>query len=233
MTLPDLPYDLRVPAAAGGLPKTNSGPARAKGVQIPPNPKYPQVVLYDQYNNAGANASSSQDFEAAFDLSTTSLPTTSSCPAARIGRWSRLTRMECTSTAGPAASFNVRFYTNGAGNLPGTLVEARLAQSYVQGGTTFSITLSPAVALAPGTYWVSVQARKDFCQRPVGMDRPDGAVQRHGSLAKPRWRLRGLPYLDSKADLHSHRKRTRPGLPAQRDDRRRDAYAYANAGRLH
>ena len=49
------------------MPETNSGPTGAHGVQIPSAPTYPQVVLYDQYNNAGPNATSSQDFEAAFD----------------------------------------------------------------------------------------------------------------------------------------------------------------------
>src|SRR5205823_1605453 len=54
-----------------------------------------------------------------------------------------------------------RFYTN-SGGLPGTLVESRIGMSYVQVGSTFTVTLSPAVSLAAGTYWVSVQARQDF-----------------------------------------------------------------------
>ena len=68
MTLPNLPYDVRVPAAAGGPAQNYQWPRyvyRRSG--FCQQPKYPQVVLYDQYNNAGANATSSQDFEAAFD----------------------------------------------------------------------------------------------------------------------------------------------------------------------
>jgi hypothetical protein len=163
VTMPDLPYDLRVPAAAGGLPKTSSGPAGAHAVQMPSAPKYPQVILYDQYNNPGPNASSSQDFEAAFDPFDDELADDFIVPGGQS--WS-VESVDADGVyfngLGPALSFNVRFYTNAGGNLPGTLVESRIGQSYVQGGSTFSITLSPAVNLAAGTYWVSVQCRMDF-----------------------------------------------------------------------
>src|SRR5436189_3724056 len=54
--VPDLP--------ASQLPKATSGPAGAHALTVPPAPQAPQVILYDQYNNAGTNATSSQDFEA-------------------------------------------------------------------------------------------------------------------------------------------------------------------------
>src|SRR5712692_3453017 len=42
---------VRIPALpASQLPKTTSGPAGAHRVHIPPAPRFPQVVLYDQYN---------------------------------------------------------------------------------------------------------------------------------------------------------------------------------------
>src|SRR5207249_11583606 len=57
-----------VPALpASQLPKATSGPAGAHTITVPPAPQAPQVILYDQYNNAGTNATSSQDFEASLD----------------------------------------------------------------------------------------------------------------------------------------------------------------------
>src|SRR5207247_10512223 len=57
-----------VPALpASQLPKATSGPAGAHVITVPPAPQAPQVILYDQYNNAGTNATSSQDFEASLD----------------------------------------------------------------------------------------------------------------------------------------------------------------------
>jgi hypothetical protein len=42
--------------------------------------------------------------------------------------------------------------------VPGTLIHQRLDQPFVPDGGTFSITLSTPVHLAPGYYWVAVQA---------------------------------------------------------------------------
>ena len=59
------PYDVR---SAPSLPRMSQVPQRTSGVRaahvipIPPPPKAPQVVLYDQYNNAGANATLSATF---------------------------------------------------------------------------------------------------------------------------------------------------------------------------
>src|SRR5437762_4596717 len=48
------------------LPTTTSGP-NVPNFSLPPVPKLPAVTLYDQYNNAGTNATVSQDFETAND----------------------------------------------------------------------------------------------------------------------------------------------------------------------
>src|SRR6266481_124990 len=56
---PSLPRTSQVPTAS-----TYTGP---RPLRILPQPKLPRVVLYDQYDNAGANATGSQDFETAFD----------------------------------------------------------------------------------------------------------------------------------------------------------------------
>src|SRR6476660_4570673 len=45
-------------------PNKNSGSSGAHFIHVPGAPAFPQVVLYDQYDNAAANATSSQDFEA-------------------------------------------------------------------------------------------------------------------------------------------------------------------------
>ena len=65
------------------------------------------------------------------------------------------------SSGGPAASFHVFFYANAAGDLPGTVVATRLANSYT-GGANAVITLTSPVSLTAGTYWVAVQSRQDF-----------------------------------------------------------------------
>ena len=63
---------------------------------------------------------------------------------------------------GPAASVNVRFFSNGSGELPGTLVGERLAQSYTGEDGNLNVDLAAPVGLETGTYWVSVQANLDF-----------------------------------------------------------------------
>ena len=56
----------------------------------------------------------------------------------------------------------MRFYSEGSGSLPGTLVAERLAQGYSGEEANLDIDLAAAVALGAGTYWVSVQANLDF-----------------------------------------------------------------------
>src|SRR5437879_4141658 len=51
--------------AQAGKPQV-SGPAHGAPGNLPP-PVAPNVILYDQYNNAGANSTVSQDFETAND----------------------------------------------------------------------------------------------------------------------------------------------------------------------
>ena len=62
---------------------------------------------------------------------------------------------------GPASSFNIYFYQNGAGNLPGTLMAAFMDLPYTGGPPDFLICLPYPFGVAAGTYWVSVQARQD------------------------------------------------------------------------
>jgi hypothetical protein len=68
---------------------------------------------------------------------------------------------EYSAGGGPASSFNVYFYLNGSGNLPGAQVHAFENLSYTGTPPDFVICL-PLFSLAPGTYWVSVQANQDL-----------------------------------------------------------------------
>ena len=68
---------------------------------------------------------------------------------------------EYSAGGGPASSFNIYFYQNGAGNLPGTLIGAFMNLPYVETLPEFLICLPYPFPVSPGTYWVSVQARQD------------------------------------------------------------------------
>src|SRR5439155_11475966 len=60
-----LPYDVRPGPAlprTSQVPQTTSGPAGAHLLRVLPQPRLPRVVLYDQYDNAGANATLSATF---------------------------------------------------------------------------------------------------------------------------------------------------------------------------
>jgi hypothetical protein len=122
-------------------------------------PANPQVVLYDQMNDPASNVTS-QDFETANDSFDNQAADDFTVTAPG---W-RITSVEVDgqfNVGGPAEGFNVRFYAD-AGALPGTLVAERLVQPYTGGTGVVDITLAAPVDLAPGPYWVSVQARMDF-----------------------------------------------------------------------
>ena len=149
---------------ASQLPTTTSGAAGIHAIRILPMPQSPQVVLYDQYNNASLTASNSQDFEAAFDPFDDFLADDFVVPGGQTWNVESIDAdgipFNCSGSCVPN-SFNVFFYTN-SGGLPGTQVYSATAQSFVIGGSTYSITLTVPAVLTAGTYWVSVQARMDF-----------------------------------------------------------------------
>ncbi len=122
------------------------------------------VVLYDQYNNQGAAQIDSQDFEPAYDPFDAQAADDFVVPAGQTWNVNGVDVDGQYSGGGPAASVHVYFYANGAGNLPAAPVATRLANPYTPGPAAgdFVITLTSPVTLAPGTYWVSVQARQDF-----------------------------------------------------------------------
>ena len=146
-----LPYDVpsvpKLPRMSD-VPQTTSGVGAAHVLPIPRAPKAPQVVLYDQYDNASANATSSQDFEAAFDPFDDQLADDFVVPGGQTWNVESIDAdgipFNCSGSCIPD-SFNVRFYTDSAG-LPGTQIYEATGQSFSIAGSTYSITLStPAV----------------------------------------------------------------------------------------
>src|SRR5262249_33113610 len=63
---------------------------------------------------------------------------------------------------GAASSVSVFFYVNAPGNLPGAAVASQTGIAYTGSAGDLSIPLTSPVVLAPGTYWLSVQAKQDF-----------------------------------------------------------------------
>ena len=132
---------------------------RAKGVPLPP--RAPQVVLYDQYNNAGTNATLSATFTD-FPTFSADLADDFSVPTGQT--W---TIMSVDADGvyfngpGPANSWNIYIYAN-AGGMPGAVVFSALNQPVVVSGTTYTVNLTTPAVLTCGTYWVESQANMTF-----------------------------------------------------------------------
>lgn len=127
-----------------------------------PAPLAPNVVLYDQYDNIGANATGSQDFESAYDAFDDFVADDFVVPA---GQTWNVDEVDIGGGyfgfPGPVAGFHVFIYQDSAG-LPGTQVYSALDQSYTGTDPDFVITLATPASLPEGTYWISVQAHMDF-----------------------------------------------------------------------
>jgi hypothetical protein len=129
-----------------------------------PVPEFSFVVLHDQYDNATIEEPVdiiSQDAETAFDFFDSQAADDFIVPAGQTWEISEVDVLGRYDGPGPAGSFHVFFYDNGAGNLPGTLIESRPANPYT-GNSDFVITLTSPVILSEGHYWVSVQSRQDI-----------------------------------------------------------------------
>jgi hypothetical protein len=124
------------------------------------------TVLYDQYDNFATEEPvniPSQDAETALDFFDSQAADDFVVPAGQTWQVTEVDVLGEYDSSGPAASFHVFFYENGAGDLPGTLVANRLESPYT-GSSDFVITLTEPVTLPEGHYWVSVQARQDITQ---------------------------------------------------------------------
>jgi N-acetylneuraminic acid mutarotase len=117
-------------------------------------PKAPAAVLYDQYDNSTGTA-----FESNLHVDDPSFVDYMADDFVVPGgeTWT-ITEVDAMGLQfGPGgATFNVAFYTNGAGNLPDTEVYSTNNGTYTTNGIDFVITIPPAI-LTSGTYWVLVQ----------------------------------------------------------------------------
>src|SRR5215471_13614573 len=133
----------------------------AHKLPILPMPQAPQVVLYDQYNNASPNATRSTSF--------TDLPTFSTDLADDFvvpgGQTWNVQSIDADGRyffgPGPAIDWNVFIYTD-SGGLPGTQIFGATHQPVVVVGTTFTVNLPVAAVLSAGTYWIEIQANMTF-----------------------------------------------------------------------
>jgi N-acetylneuraminic acid mutarotase len=121
----------------------------------------PQVVLYDQYNNAGTDATVSATF-------TDSPPHNSDLADDFVvpgGQTWHVQEIVAEGVyfngTGPAIDWNVFFYTNNAG-FPGTQIYSAAHQPAAQSGTMFMVNLPAPAVLNAGTYWVEIQANMNF-----------------------------------------------------------------------
>src|SRR5262245_53595687 len=70
---------------------------------------------------------------------------------------------EYSQGGGPASAFNVYFYRDAPGHLPGEQIVALLNQPYTGTPPDFTIDFpTPLGLFDPGTYWISVQAVQNF-----------------------------------------------------------------------
>ena len=146
------------------LPQKVSGVCTAPIIPVPRPPKAPQVVLYDQYDNAGANATFSGTYTdlTGFDADLADdfvVPTGQTWNVESID--SDGVYFNGSAPAVFIHSFNVFIYTDNGG-LPGSQIFSTTNQPWVQSGSTFTVNLSPAAVLSPGTYWIEIQANMTF-----------------------------------------------------------------------
>jgi hypothetical protein len=162
------PADPAGAVASAAHPPLKSAPGAPLVRIILPNPAAPSYVLYDQINNASAYGSSSQQFEPASAAYNDQAADDFTVPSGQ--NW-QITEVDVQgyyfSGNGPAASFNVYFYSSVASGtyaIPGAAVYTATAQSYVNTAGIFAITLtSPPVLYGSATnYFVSVQAVQDL-----------------------------------------------------------------------
>jgi hypothetical protein len=162
-----------VAAVTGGpIGAQSSAPTASVAVdrEVTPPPDaeaIPGAILYNQYNNPGANALTSQNFEAIYDSYDSFLA--DDFMAGTNQAW-RITGVDVDGQysvpGGPADSFNVFIHRNDPTNLPKEPAAiTRLNQAYTLIGTnTFRITISPPMFIprvGNRHLWISVQANMD------------------------------------------------------------------------
>ena len=138
-----------------------TGSTAAHQLPVLPIPKGPQVVLYDQYDNGGPNATRSTSFSDLPDFST-DLADDFVVPA---GQTWNVQSIDADGSylygPGPANGWNVFIYADNAG-LPGAQIFSATNQPVVVIGTTFTVNLATPAILSAGTYWIEIQANMTF-----------------------------------------------------------------------
>ena len=115
-------------------------------------------------DNMGTNATVSQNFETANNAFDNQGADDFVVPSTQIWTVQQVVvKGVYFNGPGPAASFNVTFYSNTA-SFPGATVAGGTysALAYTNAAGIFTIPLTTPLVLPPGTYWVSVQANMDF-----------------------------------------------------------------------
>ena len=148
-------------SADAGLPTTSSGkrPVRAPAA-APLSPT--DVVLYTQIDNDSGVGVVSQDFEAMYDNFDSEGADDFVVPDGV--NWA-VTSVTANGVyfngTGPAAAVNLTIFADNAG-APGAAECAYPLQTPADSAGVFIFTLPTTCYLAPGTYWIDVQARLDF-----------------------------------------------------------------------
>ena len=125
---------------------------------------FPSIyTLYDQYNSAGIEWISSQDFELAWNAFDSFAADDFVVPTGST--WT-ITQVEVDGEyfngSGPASAVNIFIFSD-SGGVPGSLVNGfgSLTATPGPGAGDFVIS-TPPIVLIPGTYWISIQAIQDF-----------------------------------------------------------------------
>jgi hypothetical protein len=148
-------------AVAVGTAEAREPSGTAAAYRILPNPNLPQVVLYDQYNNASPNHTRSATFTD-FPNASSDLADDFVVPA---GQTWNVQSIDADGGyfkgPGPATDWNVFIYTDSS-TLPGTQIFSALNQPVSVVGTTFTVNLPVPAVLTAGTYWIEIQANMTF-----------------------------------------------------------------------
>ena len=122
-------------------------------------------TLYDQTDNAATTATSSQNFEAAFDNFDDFTADDFVVPAGQTWNVSQVNvGGQYFNGTGPADSVNVFFFPN-SGTLPGSPAVCTFNNVAIASGAatgSFNVILPSSCSLTAGTYWVSMQANMNF-----------------------------------------------------------------------
>ena len=197
----------------------------------PARPAAPAVVLYDQYDNIGANSTSSQNFEASFDIYDDELADDFVVPSGdtwninQVDAAGRLLQRRRAGSEREPALLRQRRRPAGRerrhADRPGHDRLGRL----VRRPDPLACRPGPGHLLGLGAGEHGLQHR-----RAVGLYRPHRPVGRRSCLAEPGRRLRRLPELGCARHGLRHRSgRSGSGLPPERDDRRPTAATATSA----